>query len=432
MGRAWCGCYRSPCGSRVAEIPSFTFLFGHGGRSDERTGRGQAAWDSLPTGLTGQCGSGAPIPPGFPLAARFPAPPAVRRRRGRRCAARARAPRSPRATARCARAAPRRMPDSAKSSTSVPSRPSACARTPAPPGRRSAARSCGHVARAPRGRCARRLASERDLVRPGAPPAPRHAPACRASASVAAHVAGAHAASRYGVARAGQQRRRADVHDVVDAAREVDAEERQRRVGHGVDQRAHELRGARAPARRRRRGRARSAARPARRRRRRAGPTRRRRRRSAAGLERARSPPPASLPPRRDAHAHAGALRRARRAPRRRSRSARRARAARAPAPRATCAKSDDAGVRRRAAPPARGRPARPPAISCARQAPRAHPVRGGAALELVEPRELALRRRRRSSLPQRPVRDARAARRRRSSSRAPSAQSRAFSEPGA
>ena len=43
------------------------------------------------------------------------------------------------------------------------------------------------------------------------------------------------------VARAGQQRGRADQHLVVNAAGEVDAEERQGGIGHGVDERAYEV-----------------------------------------------------------------------------------------------------------------------------------------------------------------------------------------------
>jgi hypothetical protein len=44
-----------------------------------------------------------------------------------------------------------------------------------------------------------------------------------------------------GVARADHQRRRPDEHVAVDVLGEVHAEERQRRVGHGIDQRAHQL-----------------------------------------------------------------------------------------------------------------------------------------------------------------------------------------------
>ena len=53
---------------------------------------------------------------------------------------------------------------------------------------------------------------------------------------------------RVGVAGAGEQRGRADEHLVVGPAREVDAEEGEARVGHGVDERPDEVAALRAQA----------------------------------------------------------------------------------------------------------------------------------------------------------------------------------------
>ena len=78
------------------------------------------------------------------------------------------------------------------------------------------------------------------LAQPGPPPAAGHAVGAGPGEGLA-QVGGGEAAQVVGVARAGQQRGRADQHLVVGAAGEVDAEERQRGVGHGVDERAHEV-----------------------------------------------------------------------------------------------------------------------------------------------------------------------------------------------
>ena len=60
--------------------------------------------------------------------------------------------------------------------------------------------------------------------------------------SVAPRSARRTRASRYASRAPGQQRGRAEQHLAADRAREVHAEERQRRVGHGVDLPAHEVR----------------------------------------------------------------------------------------------------------------------------------------------------------------------------------------------
>ena len=116
------------------------------------------------------------------------------------------------------------------------------------------------------------------LLQAGAPPAPRH-PVGAGPAQGVAQVGGADPAQRVGVAGAGEQRGRADEHLVVGPAREVDAEERERRVGHGVDERPARGPGARGAGAARRRGRGRCAGRARHRRRPRAGPTTRPRRR---------------------------------------------------------------------------------------------------------------------------------------------------------
>ena len=138
------------------------------------------------------------------------------------------------------------------------------ARAPARARRRGpGARSSGRSSRARSGR--RRAPSARrprqpDLARPvrqsGAPSGT--CPARRASRRRPRRVP----SEPVRIARAGEERRRADQHVVVDAAREVDAEERAARVGHGVDQRPHEA-AAPAAAPRRRRGTGRSAVRRA-------------------------------------------------------------------------------------------------------------------------------------------------------------------------
>ena len=154
--------------------------------------------------------------------------------------------------------------ENAKSSTSRPSRATACARTPAQARSASPRLQLGHVA----GRGARERGGGEGVVelgQPGAPPAPRHPPRARPAQGRAE-------------ARRREQRRRADQHVAADLAREVDAEERQARVGHRVDQPAHELAAVRQRAAGRRRGTGRSADRARRRPAPRAGPTRRRRR----------------------------------------------------------------------------------------------------------------------------------------------------------
>ncbi len=190
---------------------------------------------------------------------------------------------------------------SLKSSTSVPSRPTAWARTPAGPRSTSPGPISG-TKRAASRTSRRRLAACAISRDAGAPPAAHDA-----------HGAGpAQGRAEVDVARR-QQRRRADQHLAADRAREVDAEERQRRIGHRVDLAAHEL--ARASAAGTSRGTGRSGRRAARRTRARAGPTTRRRRRPRGGRAR-----PSPRPPR-------GRRARPARAPRRRCGSRRRARA---------------------------------------------------------------------------------------------------------
>ena len=126
---------------------------------------------------------------------------------------------------------------------------------------------------------------------------------------MAARSRGRSLAQRVRVARAGEQGRGPHQHVAVRVAGEVHAEERQARVGHRVDQRAHQLAALGLAAAGRRRGTARSAARRARRPSPPAGPTSRRRRtrrsgrasRRATWLQRAaarRPPTPRPPPPR--------------------------------------------------------------------------------------------------------------------------------------
>ena len=207
------------------------------------------------------------------LKARTPAGP--RRRHGARSPAR----RWPPARARCARAGRARC---ARRRSRRRSRPSRAERLRAHAGERR----LDVVRLRARARSARRRARTPSAARRGAA---RSRPVRHQRASIR-HVPGqASVSSRsrrrtrreaVGVARARHQRGRPDQHLAVDVLGQVDAEERQRRVGHGVDQRAHELRGARAPAAGRRRGRARSAGRGRRPRRPPGGRPRRRRRRS--------------------------------------------------------------------------------------------------------------------------------------------------------
>ena len=129
--------------------------------------------------------------------------------------------------------------ETTKSSTSAPSRPTACARTPAGPGSTSSTAQLGHVAGAGGDeRLARR--GHPHLAQAGAPPACRIIRQVPGQASVARTSAGAHGAQAVGVARADEQRGRAEQDLAVDALGQVDAEERQVGVGHRVDQRAHE------------------------------------------------------------------------------------------------------------------------------------------------------------------------------------------------
>ena len=131
------------------------------------------------------------------------------------------------------------LADTTKSSIRLPSRPSAWARTPAGPGRTSSAVQLRDVAGAV---LDQRAAADgvAQLAQAGPPPAARH-PVGAGPAQGLAQVPGGQALEVVGVARAGQQRGRADQDLVVGAAGEVDAEERQRRVGHRVDERAHEV-----------------------------------------------------------------------------------------------------------------------------------------------------------------------------------------------
>ena len=152
---------------------------------------------------------------------------------------------------------------SLKSSTSVPSRPTAWARTPAGPRRTSPGPSAG-TKRAASRTSRRRLTACASSVRP-----------VRHQRRMTRAVPGQRRVARRSTCGGRQQRGRADQHLAGDRAREVHAEERQRRVGHRVDLAAHELGAQRGAGTRR--GTGRSARRAARRTRARAGPTRRRR-----------------------------------------------------------------------------------------------------------------------------------------------------------
>ena len=236
---------------------------------------------------------------------------------------------------------------------------------------------------------------------------------CRASAASRA---------RSDVRAGAEQRRRAEQHVAADRARQVHAEERQRRVGHRVDLAAHQL----APLRPelqvgaaerddahvgpRARG-ERQPVRP------RAGAGHRARRR---GRPRRRRAPPPRGPRARPARARRRRAGPRRRAPRRRARRRPRPRRSRP----SRCAAS--------AAPPARARPARPRA-DLVRPEPRAAPARRWRA-PAARARPGAAGRRR--APPRRACRSAPAsipcAAQYSYSRAAPSTHSRAFSEPGA
>ena len=96
----------------------------------------------------------------------------------------------------------------------------------------------GHVARggAHERRAQRRVAQ---LGHARAPPAREHPPRAGPGERVE-QVAAAHGGQAVGVARPGDQGGGPDQHLAVDVLGQVHAEERQRRVGHRVDQRAHE------------------------------------------------------------------------------------------------------------------------------------------------------------------------------------------------
>ena len=127
----------------------------------------------------------------------------------------------------------------AKSSTSVPSRRSAWARTPAGAGTRPS--SGGRApARAGWPGTAPGTATGRTSAGAGAPVPPAQPPQARPAERSRPRRAGRRRAT---VALAGQRQHgvRAGVHAAVDHPGEVHAEERQRRVGHRVDQAADEV-----------------------------------------------------------------------------------------------------------------------------------------------------------------------------------------------
>ena len=104
-----------------------------------------------------------------------------------------------------------------------------------------------HVLRAERGHVAGGRADEQpaagrvpELGQPGPPPLADQ-PRGAGPAQRGAEVVPPHRAQPVRVARRRQERGGADQHLAVDRARQVDAEERQRRVGHRIDLAAHEI-----------------------------------------------------------------------------------------------------------------------------------------------------------------------------------------------
>ena len=113
--------------------------------------------------------------------------------------------------------------------------------------RADAGRARPHVLRAERGHVAGGRADEQaaargvpELGQPGPPPLADQ-PCGAGPAQRRAEVVPPHRGQPVRVARRRQERGRADQHLAVDRARQVDAEERQRRVGHRIDLAAHEI-----------------------------------------------------------------------------------------------------------------------------------------------------------------------------------------------
>ncbi len=180
------------------------------------------------------------------------------RPRGPRRSGRSRARRWPRARARCARAARARW---RRTRSRPPARPSRAERLGAHAGEGGL-----HVPRAQLRHVAGRGAHERRAARrvaqlgdARAPPPREHPPGSRPAQACRADPSRRSPPKPVGVASEHRQRRRADQHLAVDVPRQVNAEEGQRRVGHGVDQRTHQLLDARSPGAGRHRGRARCA-----------------------------------------------------------------------------------------------------------------------------------------------------------------------------
>ena len=143
---------------------------------------------------------------------------------------------SPPATARCARVRPGRAGDH-ESSTRAPSRPTACARTPAWGCRRGRRGQPGQVAggggdeRTPAGR-------HPDLVEADAPVLPRHPPGSRPGQRLPG-VAPAPATQRIGVAGGHHHGGRPQGDVAADVLGDVHTQERQFGVGHRVDHPVH-------------------------------------------------------------------------------------------------------------------------------------------------------------------------------------------------
>ena len=153
-----------------------------------------------------------------------------RPRRGARSSAR----RSPPATGHCARAAPLGSREG-EIVDQPPSRPSACALYTRERRLRVGGLSAGTYLAA-----ARRTAAQRgvlDLAHARPPPAREHPPGARPGERVAAHRAAQLPAQARASRRGARSARRATSPSMPPG--EVDAQERERRVGHRVDQRAH-------------------------------------------------------------------------------------------------------------------------------------------------------------------------------------------------
>ena len=123
----------------------------------------------------------------------------------------------------------RSVAEKTKSSTSLPSRATAWARTPAKAGIDVGAAQLGHVARR-RGTKAERKAAWRSS-----------ASRCATSGGTCARSRGQAERAARSAASVAEQRGRPDQHLAVDVPGQVDAEEGERRVGDRVDQRAHQV-----------------------------------------------------------------------------------------------------------------------------------------------------------------------------------------------